>query len=76
MSEPSPGGGSKTSDEIMALSNLETLNAELNPRFIQNLRTEIYPNHNYKVIAAFKVYNVDRNKQQLIENLNHLHNEI
>lgn len=76
LSEPSPGGGAKTSDEMMALSNLDAMSSEFDPHFIQNLKAEIYPNHNYKVIAAFKVYNVDRNKQQLIENLNHLHNEI
>ena len=39
LSEPSPGGGAKTSDEMMALSNLDAMSAELDPHFIQNLKT-------------------------------------
>lgn len=58
----------------MALSNLEALSSDFDSHFIQSMKSEIYPNHNYKVIAAFKVYNVDKNKQSLLENLRHLHN--
>ena len=40
------------------------------------MKNEVYPRHNYKVIAAFKVYKVDRNRESLIQNLIHLHTEI
>ncbi len=71
-SEHSPGG-TVTSDERMALDYMDALASDFQPSFIETMKQQIYPHHNYKVIAAFKVYKVDRNRDSLLQNLIHLH---
>lgn len=50
----------------MALDYMDSLVNDFQPSFIETMKNQIYPLHNYKVIAAFKVYKVDRNRDSLI----------
>ena len=50
----------------MALEYMDSLSQDFHASFIETMKNQIYPHHNYKVIAAFKVYKVDRNRESLI----------